>query len=275
MTGKRYKLIISDFDGTFFRSDHTISENNVKQVRKFVENGGIFALSSGRSMQSILPIARRIGLKGWIAGFNGSVVADVESGNILLKNDFPFQETLEICEYLKELGLYTQAYAVDAYYASERNAYLEYYEKVSETKGIVPEEGLIDFIRKNNFRAIKILSIVKDEDRDKYYQIISKKLADKAYVTSGGRNLIEICVKGFSKGTSVQLLAERYGLNLSETLAVGDGLNDLPMLETAGFGIAVKNAEASLKEKVFVSKYSNDEDAVAKIIEEYGYTGEE
>ena len=271
---KKYKLIISDFDGTFLRSDQTISEENVKAVRSFVENGGIFALSSGRSLQSILPIARKMGLKGLLACFNGSVVADIDSGEIILENTFSTVETLEICLLLKELGLYTQAYKLDSFFASERNFYLEYYEKLCGVKAIVPEEGLIEYIRSHKVRSVKIISVLPVEDRDRYYKIISEKLKDKAYVTSGGSNLIEICVKGFSKGTAVQLLAERYGIQLTETLAVGDALNDLPMLETAGLGVAVKNAEKALQEKMYVYEYSNDEDAVAKLIKEYGYTGE-
>lgn len=271
---KKYKLVISDFDGTFLRSDQTISEENVKAVRSFVENGGIFALSSGRTLQSILPIARKMGLKGLLACFNGSVVVDVESGEIILENAFSTAETLEICSLLKDLGLYMHVYQLDAFFASERNFYLEYYEKLCGVKAVVPEEGLLEYIRDNKFRSVKILSVVAAEDRDRYYKIISEKLKDKAYVTSGGSNLIEVCVKGFSKGTAVQLLAERYGINLSETLAVGDALNDLPMLETAGFGVALKNAETALKEKAYVYEYSNDEDAVANLIKEYGYTGD-
>ena len=52
-------------------------------------------------------------------------------------------------------------------------------------------------------------------------------------------------------------------------IAVGDGLNDLPMLEAAGLGLAVENAESALKEVVRVFPYTNDENAVARIIEQY------
>ena len=53
MNERKYRLIISDFDGTFFRSDHTIATENVDAVRKFVASGGIFVLSTGRPLQSI------------------------------------------------------------------------------------------------------------------------------------------------------------------------------------------------------------------------------
>ena len=64
--------------------------------------------------------------------------------------------------------------------------------------------------------------------------------------------------------------AEKYGVDIQETLAIGDGWNDYSALATAGKGIAVKNAEPILKEKFEVSEYSNDENAVGRIIEKYG-----
>ena len=75
---------------------------------------------------------------------------------------------------------------------------------------------------------------------------------------------------GFTKGTSVKHLADHYGFDLDDVVAVGDGLNDLPMLQTAGLGLAVANAEPTLKEAVTVYPYTNDEDAVARIIMQYG-----
>lgn len=274
MNERKYRLIISDFDGTFFRSDHTIATENVDAVRKFVASGGIFVLSTGRPLQSIRPIAQSIGLKGLIAAFNGSVVADIESGELLLKNTFSPDEVVEICEVLQECGLYTQIYEIDRYYASERNDHLAYYEKVTGQKAVVSEIPMSEFARKNSIASLKILTIIKPEERAYYFEKLQEKLGDKWYLTSGGRNLIEICVKGFSKGTAVEFLANRYGVAIEDTLAVGDSLNDLPMLKTAGKGIAVKNAEDALKNEVFVYGYTNDENAVARIIEEYGYTGD-
>ena len=68
----------------------------------------------------------------------------------------------------------------------------------------------------------------------------------------------------------MKVLAEKYGVEMEDVLAIGDGLNDYSALEAAGKGIAVKNAEPALKERFEVSEYSNDENAVGKIIEKYG-----
>lgn len=274
MNERKYPIIISDFDGTFFRSDHTIAKENVDAVQKFVASGGIFVLSTGRALQSIRPIAQSMGLKGLISSFNGSVIADIESGELLLNNAFSVEQTVKICEALESYGLYTQLFESDCYYASERNENLEYYERVTGQKAVVADLPMPEFAKKNSISSIKVLTMLKPEERWYYFEKLQEKIGGFCYLTSGAQYLIEICVKGFSKGTAVEFLANHYGVGLENVLAVGDCLNDLPMLQTAGKGFAVKNADEALKKEVPVYGYTNDENAVARLIEEYGYTGE-
>lgn len=270
MNDKKYSMIISDFDGTLLRSDYTIDPETVSAIQDFRNRGGIFVLSSGRGIQAVLPIARELGLKGLLSGFNGSVIVDIETGKPILINQFSYELSMEICEVLAELGMYTQFYQFDRFFANQRCAFLDFYENLCKVKAIVPEGDFLTFVKENKLEAIKILSIMDEEKRDEYIEKVAQRLGDKCYVTSGGRNLIEICVKGFSKGTAVKFLSEHYKVPLSDVIAVGDSPNDLSMLKTAGFGIAVKNAEETLKKEVFAYGYSNDENAVGRIIEEYG-----
>ena len=79
----------------------------------------------------------------------------------------------------------------------------------------------------------------------------------------------------YSKGTALKLLAEHYGVPLEKTIAIGDQRNDIPMIEAAGLGFAVKNADEELKKVALVCEYTNEESAVAKIIKQYAYTEEE
>lgn len=270
MNERKYSLIVSDFDGTLFRSDHTIAEETVNTIRNFVEQGGLFVLSSGRPLQSIIKIARELGLKGLVAAFNGSVVADIETGEIILENSFTVEEGLRICRFMEENGMYVQIYEMDNYYASEPNEYLEYYENIVKEKAVLPGKKISEFILERNIRPIKILSMMNPKDRASYKEKLENNLSDICHVTSGAKSLVEICVKDFTKGTALKFLADKYGVDLQEVLAIGDGLNDYSALAVAGKGIAVKNAEPALKADFEVSEYSNDENAVGRIIEKYG-----
>ena len=269
-----YPLVISDFDGTLYRSDGRVSESTVQTILRYVNAGGAFAVSSGRALPSILPIVQRLGLKGIVAAYNGAVIADVETGKVLECNTMSVESGEEICKALEERGLHTHVYLPEEYYATARNEYLARYESLVKVKAIVPNEKLSVFLKKNSLRAIKILAVLEAEKRDAYIAELLGVFGDKYYVTSGSKNLIEISRKDRSKGTAVQFIADYYQVPLKKTIAVGDALNDLPMLQTAGLGLAVKNAEKPLLENAKIFPYSNDEDAVAKIIEKYGYTEE-
>jgi Cof subfamily protein (haloacid dehalogenase superfamily) len=262
-------MVISDFDGTLFRTDHTVSEFTRKTIAQFVEQGGLFAISTGRTLQSILPIARELGLKGVIACFNGSVIADIETGKVLFEKRHTAEDTFEICKYLDELQIYQQIFDLDAYYAMENCVQLESYQKATGIKARLTGKPISQYVKETGMNCIKTLSIVEAEKRDYYMQKIREKFGEKYYLTSGGKYLIEICPKGCTKGTAVKYLADSYGIDTESVLAVGDCLNDLPMLQAVGLGLAVANAEPALKAAATVYPYTNDEDAVARIIMEY------
>ena len=83
--------------------------------------------------------------------------------------------------------------------------------------------------------------------------------------------MVEVVNANYSKGTAVEFLAKHFGVSINKTVAIGDQLNDLPMIEKAGLGIAVKNADQGLKDKAeVVAPLTNEEGAVAWAIEEFG-----
>ncbi len=97
---------------------------------------------------------------------------------------------------------------------------------------------------------------------------------DGCVVTKSADVLVEVINANYSKGTAVEFLAAHYGVPLEKTVAIGDQLNDVPMIEKAGLGIAVKNADEALKRRAHTFAFTNEEGAVGKIIEKYGYTEE-
>ena len=83
---------------------------------------------------------------------------------------------------------------------------------------------------------------------------------------------VEVINANYSKGTAIEFLSGYYNVPIEKTIAIGDQQNDIPMIEAAGLGIAVKNADGSLKERAaVVVPYTNEEGAVGEVIEKYGY----
>jgi len=75
--------------------------------------------------------------------------------------------------------------------------------------------------------------------------------------------------RGVNKADAIAGLLERLGLEREDTIACGDGLNDLTMIKYAGLGVAMGNAQKAVKEAADVITLSNDEDGVAEIIDQY------
>ena len=86
---------------------------------------------------------------------------------------------------------------------------------------------------------------------------------------------MEVSNRSYSKATALEKIAQYYGVSVEETIAAGDSLNDLPMIARAGLGVAVKNADEALKKEAkLVLEYSNDENAIGRIIKDYAIVEE-
>lgn len=271
-----YPLIISDFDGTLLRSDGTIAPDTKAAIDEYIAAGGTFGICTGRMLTSILPRARELGLKGLVASYQGSVITDIESGKLLVDGFMSAEDAAEICRVFESMKLHMHVYELNSFYVNMQDEALGEYEKTCGVKGyVVTEEPISEFILRKNLKILKVLVIVPAEEKYEVYKAVSNVLGEKFYVTYSTAHLVEVTNKKYSKGTAVEFMADYYGVPIERTVAVGDGLNDLPMLEAAGLGLAVKNADEALKNKLPVFSYSNNENAIGKIIEAYGFTGEE
>jgi len=271
-----YPLIVSDFDGTLSRTDETIAEETLAAIEEYKNSGGHFALCTGRMLVSILPIARELGLSGLVACFQGSVVADIESGNLVVDGYIPNSGAAEVCRTLEEMHAHVHVYDTECYYSNSDNEYLAHYERIVGVKAIMKtDEPLSVFIENSGIRVRKLLILVDPSERDRIMNVLQEKYGKDYYVTCSAAFLLEVTNRNYSKATALAKIAEYYGLSLQQTIAVGDSLNDLPMIEAAGLGIAVNNAENTLKEKANVTlDASNDEDAIGEIIRKYGFQNE-
>lgn len=271
-----YGLIVSDFDGTLVQENGDISEENKQAIARYEQQGGRFAISTGRLHYGILDRARELGLKGLVACCQGAVIVDIESGKPVHNHMLSHETTLAICRKMEELNLHYHVYDFENYYSNRADAALRFYEKAVRKKAIcITDQPLSKYVQEKKIRSYKVLAMVEPKDNERFYQEIERTHFPDCITTKSADYLIEVVNANDSKGTAVEFLANYYGVPLEKTIGVGDQWNDLPMIEKAGLGIAVQNADAKLKEKAVVCKYTNEESAIAKIIEKYGYMEEE
>ena len=270
----KYDLIVSDFDGTLVCEDGTISNENKKAIAEYTEAGGIFAVSTGRLHYGILPRVKELGLKGVVCCCQGAVILDIESGEFLLRGTISNATTVKICQKMESLGVHFHVYDGEAYYCNKDDEWLRWYETAVRHKAtLVTDKPVSQFVKENGVCAFKILAIVDPSENARIMSEVKKENFEGCIVTKSADVLVEVVNANYSKGTAVEFLSRRFGVPTDKIIGVGDQWNDMPMIEKAGLGVAVKNADEKLKNSAdIVLEYTNEESAIARMIEKYAYT---
>lgn len=273
MKAIRCGLIVSDFDGTLIDSNHQILPEVRHAIEEYVANGGIFAVCTGRMLRSILPQVRALGLKGIVVAYQGTVIADIETGDIIKKDGIFYKDAAEICSVMENIGCTYNVYSDEILYTNipKENPYLQLYENITGVDAQFIDGNLSDYVFQHKLYCQKLASLVSPKERATQYQKLQACLSDRFDVTCSADCLVEISPLYDNKGEALKFLANSYGIPLDETIAIGDNLNDLSMIKAAGIGVAVGNAVDELKQNADFITVSNDEGAVAKIINKFGF----
>lgn len=269
-----YKLIVSDFDGTLIDDNQQIPEKVKSAINEYVACGGVFAVCTGRMLCSILPRVRELGLKGLVVANQGGVIADIESGTLIKCNGFNYRDASEICKNFEELNSNINIYCGDDLYTDipKSNEYLQVYERIIGVQAKHVDGKMSEFVLNNKLKCQKVACLVAKENRDALYAHLCERIGDRFDVTCSAKVLIEVSPLNETKGEAVKFLCKNFNISLTKCIAVGDNLNDLSMIKTAGLGIAVENADEGLKAVAKEISISNNDGAIAEIIEKYGFT---
>ena len=264
---KKYKVLITDFDGTLANSNNQISEETLNAINAFISRGGILAVCTGRATDSIKQILEKVNYKGLLASFNGAVLTDMKTGEELFRKGLTQETSARFFTYAMQNGLYAHYYPKNAYLYYKRTPYTDVYEKVTWVKGKLAED-LVGFIKNTDEITPKILAFDDKETLDRCHPDLVKLLPECDVVRSTD-NMIDVNLKGVNKGCACQMIAEALGVTVEDCIAVGDAGNDIPMLKSAGLSFAMANAEESAKQVADLICPSNDNDGIKYIIENY------
>ncbi len=272
----KYKMLVTDFDNTLLRTDHTILDETWKTIKEFERRGGKFVICTGRMLSTVLITVKPFDLHGEIIAFQGGVVADLDTGEILLKKYVDHNDAMSLLKELEKAGYYIQVYSDGDYFVNRFTKRTQrYYEANAHLMPIVIGENVCNYVEKNNLKLDKIVFGIDDDGLVTYDEVqpvmsaFSAKYAGKLVFNSSNTLLIEAVSEGCTKGEAVEFVANRNGIKQEEVICMGDALNDASMIKWAGLGVAVGNATDDLKELADEITVSCDEDAVGYIIKKY------
>ncbi|MBI9011049.1 MAG: HAD family hydrolase [Clostridiales bacterium] len=265
------KLIACDLDGTLLDSNHEITKDNRKVIEDLKEREIPFVIATGRIYPSAVEFSKDLGLKTPIIACNGAVIKDPVKDEVIHHYPVKVEQMLELIDICRKYDIYFHIYTIDTIYA-ERNErlILKYTEwKKKDPKRSLVKTAVVDDIKpiiKTN--VVYKLGIYVDEvgATEAYEEMVKIPGITSCFSLS---TLVDIFNADASKGIAVKALGDMYGLEKRNIMALGDNENDIPMLENAGIGIAMKDARVNVKEAADEITESNDKSGVAIAIRKH------
>lgn len=231
---KTKKVIFCDIDGTILDASGRLDENLVEAIRGFVKRGGRFVLASGRPYAGTKRISEELGINDILVCHNGAVIVD-EGGEVIRSKPLLAHRRI-ISEGLRR-GASVVVWDGDKLFVQERDERIEEYLKISRIEPVVVELGTVT-------SATKVLWICDPTEAE----LFSNEMQSEEYSCfRSKKEFLEFICAGASKGVALSHVCDVLGIEEADTVAIGDGENDVSMLRAAGIGVAVFGACDSAK----------------------------
>jgi Cof subfamily protein (haloacid dehalogenase superfamily) len=270
MDRPRVRLLATDLDGTLLRDDQTLSARTREALRQAQEAGVPAVPVTARPPRRVRAVAQRVGLGGQVICANGALVFDLDRDVVVRQARLAPKASHALIAALRKSAPGV-AFAVEAGIQFG-----------SEERYAVPDEHAAD--RGRGTRAVDAIELCKDGVTKlivQHLELPFEQLLDlvvrcaglDAHVTHSGSAFVEVSAAGVTKAAALAQYCAERGMDAREVVAVGDMPNDLPMLQWAGWSVAVANAHADVLEACDARTTSNNEDGVAALLEQLAASG--
>ena len=236
------KLIATDLDNTLLDKSSRIPDDTLAVIHEVVNSGVLVAVATGRSFHSANHVADLISPDAPVICYNGSLIKDA-SDNILYEAYVDFDLVREIVSWAHEKDVYVQLYDDDVIVVEtlrtdrhpDPDLKFTEYREVGDLLAVEP------------FRTPKMLLAAPPERIPGLQAELEERYRGFLFFAQSDSHLIEVMPSGVDKGAALRRLAEIEGVDISETMALGDNTNYILLLKASGFAVAVNNAVPQLK----------------------------
>lgn len=287
-----YKIVTIDLDGTLLNSFGEISEENLKQLRKCINNGVEIVLTSGRVVSSIKNFANEIGNNNYLIAGNGSTVYDIKNEKVIYENTIPKDKVLKIIKICEENSIYYSVYTEKFIVTKSLNYNILFYSKENLKKNTMEKtninitQDIYSYVENMENGKISKISIC-DKDKIIFTSILKKireiqgiDVLDVAHMSrkyiENGTDVVpvefyytEITNENVNKWEAIKFLIDKLKISQQEVISIGDNINDKEMLENAGMGVAMENSAPYIKELAKDVTLSNNDNGVAEVLKKY------
>lgn len=262
------KIIFLDLDGTLTNDEKIITPKTKEALIKIQEEGHVVALCSGRPTPGMVNEAKELRLDefgGYVISFNGGRITNWKTKEDVACKCVPKKYLKPLLDFANEKNIGMITYDdVQVIVGTRMDEYIEKEAWINKINTY--ETDLLEYV---DYDPVKCLMTAEPNYAAKCEEELKEIFKDQLTISRSAAFFIEITPKGIDKAASIETLINHLGIEHKNTIACGDGYNDMSMVKYAYVGVAMENAVDEVKEVANYITASNNEDGIAQVIKEF------
>lgn len=263
------KIFFADLDGTLLNKEKKITPLTLQALKEWTDKGHKLVLCSGRALDSVIHVRETLGLGNfsnmYLIGYNGGEIYDCTTKQLLHRAALSFEAAKKCFEIADRYNIHIQTFSDTHIITAKEDDEIIYYKKAVHTPVIYDT----DFMAHLDKEPCKCLAVFlhNKELMATFSADIKNELGNEVNVMTSTPNFIEMFPINSGKGVSVKWLCNHLHIPLENSLAAGDEMNDVSMLEAAGISIAMLNGRDFVKELAdIVTETDHNNDGLVPIL---------
>lgn len=270
---KNIKLVASDLDGTLLNRKKEITPRLHQALTELDRLGVLFVPATGRPLGTVPQDIQTLPFLRYVITSNGAAIYDVSQKRNIIENYLTIESVDAVIEIARELPIITEYFVSGkayinkvvydnlasfelteshiAYIKNSRTPIEDFWTEMKRHSTVIENINLV-------FRDLTLRKEVWDRLREN----------GLASVTASTTKNIEITALSATKGKALEKLCALLRLERKQVLAMGDGDNDMPMIQFAGIGVAMANGESHILEAADIIAEDCNDFGAAKILEQ-------
>ena len=259
------KLVAVDMDDTLLDGTLRVSPRTCEAIGKAQEQGVVVTIATGRMFISALPFAEQLNIQAPLITYNGGMVRYPISKEMVFHKTIEEDVAGKVVALFHQQGWYLQSYMNDELYVVERCEKARTYEKLANVEAVAVGDEFYSMKHK----PTKMLTIAEPYEIQEIQRIINREFSGDIFTATSKPHYLELTHPSVNKGSALAALARTLAISREEIMAIGDSDNDYPMIEYAGFGVAMGNASDRVRGIAQAVTAHHNAHGVAEAIEKY------
>ncbi len=261
----KYRLLAVDLDGTLIGPDLQILLRDREAITRAREAGVRFTIATGRGFPVAQKYARDLGLATHVICYQGGLIKDPNSGDVLYEATLPPDAYAEAVRLAQEQDLDFHVYVGDTVFLAEMRRSRDFYDRWFA----LPFRQVDDLVSDLDHPPTKFLITAEETEADEIEKVWKAHFDGRLQIVRSHPLFVEGTSLGVSKGHALARLAAHLGIQREAVIAVGDNDNDRSMIEWAGLGVAMASAPPDLQADADYVAPAQSEAGVAHVIERF------